>query len=121
MVACAPVRHGPFRGCLDPSLIAAYADATNDGSAAVERGDAVPATFPVILTFEAQNAANGEILAAALANARGGVHGEHDIVLHRRLVPGEALDTWSRLAAVRTTRAGSRVVLHIEQYDAAGA
>jgi acyl dehydratase len=53
-------------------------------------------------------------------HARTGVHGEHDIVLHRPLVPGETIDTWARLAALRATRAGTRAVLHMEQYDARG-
>ena len=48
------------------------------------------------------------------------MHGEHDIVLHRPLVPGETLDTWSQISAVRTSRAGTRVVVHLEQIDADG-
>ncbi len=48
------------------------------------------------------------------------MHGEHDIVLHRPLVPGESLETWSEPWAVRTTRAGTRVVLHLEQFDEPG-
>ena len=51
---------------------------------------------------------------------RSGVHGEHDIVFHRPLVPGESLETWSEPWAVRNTRAGMRMVLHMEQFDAAG-
>jgi acyl dehydratase len=113
-------RHGPFRGELDPRLIVAYAAATNDGAATVGAGQAVPTTFPVILVFDAQAAANGDVPAVVREQARTGVHGEHDIVLHRPLVPGERIDTWSQISAVRTNRAGVRVVLHLEQFDAAG-
>ena len=113
--------HGPFRGDLDPVRIAAYAAATNDTTPTVLAGRAVPATFPVILIFDAQNAANGDVPATVYERARGGVHGEHDIVLHRPLVPGEPIETWSELSAIRTTRAGTRVVLHMEQFDAMGA
>jgi acyl dehydratase len=113
-------QHGPFPGELEPQRIAAYALATSDETAAVLTGAAVPAVFPAILTFRAQQEANGDIPPAAWREAHGGVHGEHDIVLHRPLIPGEALDTWSRLAAVRTTRAGTQVALHIEQFDANG-
>ena len=113
-------RHGPFPGLLDTERIAAYAAATGDGTALVLAGQAVPAVFPVILTFSAQEAANGEVPAEAWREARGGLHGEHDILLHRPLRPGESLQTWSRISAVRTVRAGTQVVLHIEQFDANG-
>ncbi|OBK45274.1 MaoC/PaaZ C-terminal domain-containing protein [Mycobacterium sp. 1081908.1] len=114
-------RHGPFSGTLDPQSIAAYARATCDHTTAVLSGDAVPVVFPVVLVFQAQQAANADIPGAAWRQATGGVHGEHDIVLHRALEPGEVLQTWSRLSAARTTRAGTSVVLYIEQFDSRGA
>lgn len=113
-------QHGPFPELLEPQRIAAYALATSDETAAVRDGAAVPAVFPAVLTFRAQEAANGDVPRAAWREAHGGVHGEHDIVLHRPLIPGEALDTWSRLAAVRTARAGAQVSLHIQQFDGDG-
>jgi acyl dehydratase len=115
-----PPRHGPFPEKLEPQRIAAYALATSDETPAVLAGAAVPAVFPAVLTFRAQQAANGDVPPAAWREAHGGVHGEHDIVLHRALIPGEALHTWSQLAAVRTARAGARVTLHIEQFDTEG-
>ena len=36
------------------------------------------------------------------------------------MISDESLETWSELSAVRTTRAGTQVVLHIEQFDAQG-
>jgi acyl dehydratase len=120
IVAEPVLRHGPFPGWLAPERIAAYAAATGDETAAVSAGRAVPAVFPVILAFKAQEAANGDLPPAAWQGAYGGVHGEHDIVLHRALIPGESLDTWSRISAVRTMRAGTQVGLHIEQFDADG-
>src|SRR3954447_4937427 len=93
-------RHGPFAGQLDPELVAAYAAATGDTSPLVRAGRAVPATFPVVLVFDAQTAANGDVPAVVWEQARTGVHGEHDIVLHRPLVPGETLDTWSHRSAL---------------------
>jgi acyl dehydratase len=123
-VGTAPVapgpRHGPFPGRVDPALVAAYAAATNDTAPGVLAGTAVPATFPVVLVFDAQIAANADVPPAVWDDMRGGVHGEHDIVLHRAPVPGEELTTWSRISAVRRSRAGTRVVLHMEQYDARG-
>jgi acyl dehydratase len=113
-------RHGPFAGTLDPQRIADYMTATSDRTTAVLAGDAVPVVFPVVLVFQAQEAANADIPDAAWRQATGGVHGEHDLIAHRALEPGEALQTWSRLSAVRTTRAGTKVVLHIEQFDSGG-
>ena len=84
------------------------------------RDYAVPAVFPVILVFAAQEAARADLPAAAWERARGGVHGEHDIVLHRPLVLDEPLDTWAQISAVRTSRAGTHVVVHLEQTDADG-
>lgn len=100
------MRHGPFSGTLDPETIAAYADATADITPAVRQGRAVPATLRVILVFAAQAAANGDVPPAVYEQARSGVHGEHDILLHRPLVPGETIETWSELAAVRLVAGG---------------
>ncbi len=110
-------RHGPFVGTLDPSVIAQYVAATNATDAPVVAGDAVPATFPVILIFDAQWAANAAVPKSVYRSGRNGVHGEHEVLMHRPLVPGETLTTFSAPFAVRNTRAGARVVLHMEQYD----
>jgi acyl dehydratase len=112
--------HGPFPGRLERDRIAAYAAATGDETASVLAGETVPVVFPVILAFGAQSAANGDLPQAAWRQAYGAMHGEHDIVLHRPLTPGESLETWSHISAVRTVRAGTRVVLDIQQSDADG-
>jgi acyl dehydratase len=119
-VTLAPTRHGPFAGRLDRRTIAAYARATGDHTPAVLHGRAVPAVFPVILVFAAQEAARADLPEVVWQRARGGVHGEHDIVLHRPLVPGERLDTRSQISAVRTTRAGTQVVMKFDQVGADG-
>jgi acyl dehydratase len=115
-----PVRHGPFPGRLEPGAVAAYAAATGDQTPAVLGDVAVPAVFPAILVFEAQEAARADLPAVAWEYARGGVHGEHDIVLHRPLDLDEPLTTWSHISAVRTSGAGTHLVVHLEQFDAAG-
>src|SRR4030088_2545672 len=105
-LALAPVRHGPFPGHLAPEHIAASAAATGDQTAAVLAGRAVPVVFPVILVFTPQEAARADVPEAVWQRVRGGVHGEHDIVSHRPLIPGERLDTSACISAVRTSRAG---------------
>jgi acyl dehydratase len=101
-------------------VVAAYAAATSDTSPTVLAGEAVPATFPVVLVFQGVNDALADLPQEVWDRARGGVHGEHDIVLHRPLVLGERLETWATLSAVRQSRAGLRVISHFEQYDAEG-
>lgn len=113
-------RHGPFSGALDPARIAAYAEATGDTTPAVLAGDAVPATLPVLLVFDAVEAARADLPAEIWDRIRGGVHGEHDLLLHRPLRPGESLDTHSEVSAVRTVRSGTQVVVHFDQVDADG-
>jgi acyl dehydratase len=117
----APARHGPFSGDIAPGTVAAYAAATGETNPAVLAGRAVPAVFPVILVFAAQDAARADVPEAIWQSIRGGVHGEHDIVLHRPLVPGERLDTSSWISAVRTSRAGTQLVVKLEQVGADGA
>jgi acyl dehydratase len=119
-LAVTHVRHGPFPGRLQPDAIADYAVATGDETRAVLNGVAVPAVFPVILVFDAQEAARADLPATTWERARGGVHGEHDIVLHRPLIVDEPLTTWSQISAVRTSRAGTHLVVHLEQTDADG-
>ncbi len=102
-------------------MIAAYAAATGDRTASVLDGLAVPAVFPVILVFTPNEAARGDLPESIWQHVRGGVHGAHDIVLHRPLVPGEPLETWSHISAVRTSRAGTQVVMRFDQVDADGA
>ena len=114
------VRRGPFPGALDPASIARYAAATNDRNAPVLAGTSVPATYPVILVFDALNAALAGLPDLVRETSTSGVHGEHDIFLHRPLVPGEALETWSSLVGVRNTSAGTRIVVRIEQLGSAG-
>src|SRR6476619_4157370 len=111
-------RHGPFAGALEPESIAVYAAATNDPNPRARAGEVVPPTFPVILVFDAQYAANAVVPSEVFRSGRNGVHGEHEVRLHRPLVAGEPLTTWSEPFAIRTTRAGTRVVLHMEQYGA---
>ncbi len=115
-----PGRHGPFPGRLEPQCISAYAAATDDDTASVLAGQAVPAVFPASLIFSAVETARADVPAEAWKRVRGGVHGEHDIVLHRPLIPGEGLTTWSQISGMRTSRAGTRVAVHLEQVDSDG-
>ena len=107
-------RHGPFAGTLDPAAIDQYAAATNDTNAPVATGTAVPGDVPG--DPDLRRAVGGERRGAArrcTQSGRNGVHGEHEVLLHRPLVPGEALETFSEPFAVRnTTRRRARRAAH---------
>jgi acyl dehydratase len=92
--------------------------------AAVTGGD--PATVhPVAIVtqiWDAQNDARTRLVPAALqAGAAGGVHGEHDIVVHRPVVPGEPLRTWVDGHGSRPAGRNSIVTLRYTTVDAEGA
>ena len=69
--------------------------------------------------FAAETAARPELVPAALRDdATGGVHGEHDVVLHRPTVPGEPLRTWVSAHGARPAGRNSLVTLLYVTRDA---
>jgi acyl dehydratase len=86
---------GAFGGTVDGDLLRRWAAATRDPNPLVARGAAVPPVALVTLLWDALQAGFATLLPESVRNSsKGGVHGEHDIVVHRPLVPGEALRTW---------------------------
>lgn len=115
------VRTGPFRGGLPAELIRQYAVATNDRSSAALVGTAVPPVAIVTQIWDAQVEGRGASVPTELQHAAaGGVHGEHDIVLHRPIVPGEPLDIWVEAHGSKPVGKNSLVTLRYEALDAAG-
>ena len=114
------VRLGPFAGCLDGDLLARYAAATNDPSPTARAGHAAPAAALVTQIWDAQTDGRAALVPAPLqVAAHGGVHGEHDIVLHRPITPGEPLKTWVEGHGSRPAGRNSLVVLRYTTFDAA--
>jgi acyl dehydratase len=115
VVLGAPV--GPFPGRLDADLLRRYAAAT-DPSPGVVAGAAVPPVALVTQVWDAQNEARGALVPEELQrSATGGVHGEHDVVLHRPLVPGEPLRTWVEGHGARPARRNALVTLRYRTLD----
>src|SRR4051812_3562002 len=105
-------RVGPFPGCLDTATIQQYAAATKDPSKRARTGDAVPAVAIVTQIGQAQEAAREPLVSREVqTSASGGVHGEHDVVLHRPIVPGESLRTWVEGYAARPAGRNALVTL----------
>ncbi len=115
-------RVGPFDGCLDADLIRRYAAATNDPSPAVLAGRAVPPAAIVTQIWDAQNGGRPILVSDAFQlSAAGGVHGEHDVVLHRPIVPGEPLRIWVEGHGARPAGRNTAVTLHYLVLDASDA
>jgi acyl dehydratase len=110
-------RRGPFPGRLDADFVRRYAEATNDTDPAVRAGTVVPPVAIVTQIWDAQVAGHAELMPAEVrATASGGVHGEHDVVLHRPIVPGEALRTWVVGHGARRAGANALLTLRYETY-----
>jgi acyl dehydratase len=114
-------RLGPFAGRLDADLVRAYARATNDPAAGPQAGVAVPPVAVVTQIWEAQSAAFAELVPPEVKETMtGGVHGEHDVVIHRPLVPGEELQTWVEGVGCRRGGRHAVVTMRYRTHDAAG-
>jgi acyl dehydratase len=111
-------RVGPFAGCLDVDLLRAYAVATNDPFPTVQAGIVVPPVAIVTQIWDAQNQGRTALVPdAVFSRAAGGVHGEHDVVLHRPIVPGEPLRIWVEGHGARPVGRNIAVTLHYLALD----
>ncbi len=114
-------RVGPFPGRLDPPVLRDFADATKDPSPRLRRGDVAAPGAMVTQLWDAQEASRSAFVPAAFqAAATGGVHGEHDLVVRRQILPGEPLWTWAEGLGARRAGANSRVVIRYTTFDSAG-
>lgn len=110
---------GPFEACLDAESLRRYAAATNDPSPAVRAGAVVPPLAIVTQIWDAQNAARATLIADDVQrSATGGVHGEHDVVVHRPIVPGERLRIWVAQHGTRPAGRNALVTLRYAALDA---
>ena len=110
---------GPFPGCLDADLVRRYAAATRDPSPLLRAGTAVPPVAVVTQIWDAQNAGRDAAVPEILQrSATSGVHGEHDVLLHRPIVPGEPLRIWVEGQGARPAGRNSLVTLRYTAVDA---
>jgi acyl dehydratase len=113
------VRVGPFDGTIDADLARRCAEATHDRSPRVEAGEAVPPVAVLARLWEAQGAGRAALVPDEMQRtATGGVHGEHDLLLHREIVPGEPLRIWVDGHGSRPAGRNSLVTLRYVAVDA---
>jgi acyl dehydratase len=112
------IRVGPFDACLDAELVRAFASATNDPHPAVQAGEIVQPVALVTQIWAAQDEARETLVSAVVQRtASGGVHGEHDVVLHRPIAVGERLRVWVEGAGSRPAGRNALVTLHYVMVD----
>jgi acyl dehydratase len=113
---------GPFPGRLDVDFIRRYAEATTDPNPGPQAGTAVPPVAIVTQIWKAQQAAFATLIPEVVrASMTGGVHGEHDVVLYRPIVPGEELQTWVEGHGSRRGGRHNLVTMQYTTYDSGGA
>jgi acyl dehydratase len=109
---------GPFVGSLTGDLLRRYAATTLDPSPAVRAGTVVPPVALVTQIWDAQNEGRAAAVPDELQQAAvGGVHGEHDIVLHRPIRPDEPLRTFVEGHGSRPAGRSSLVTLRYATFD----
>lgn len=112
-------RRGPFAACLDAHLLARYAAATNDPSPRVQAGAVATPVALVTQIWEAQEASRVALVAPeVLETMTGGVHGEHEVLLHRPIVPGEPLRVWVEGHGAQPKGSNALVTLRYALVDA---
>jgi acyl dehydratase len=112
-------RSGPYDLVLDGAMAAALAAATLDDTASYVDGTALPPTAIATQTYAPQMAAIFELVPELVfAAAHGGVHGRHDLVLHRAIRPGEELHSLVEMHSARRSKDNLRVTLLHRTYDA---
>ena len=115
-------RAGPFAGCIDADLIRRYADATSDPNPLYREGATVPPIAIVTQIWDAELAGlEVAVPTEVRAPAIGGVHGEHDVHLHRPLEPGEPLETWAEGQTARPSGDNALVSIKLSTFDGRGA
>ena len=113
--------YGPIDAVIDADHARAYARATNDLNPAYLDEGVVPPVFTVSLILGMLHQAHAASMpAGAVRGARGGVHGEHDLYLHRPLMAGEHVTAKADTYTAQVTPAGCLVSQHFVFTDDAG-
>jgi acyl dehydratase len=107
----------PVEFAVTAERTAAYAEATNDPITVHRDGTQAPPVFAVVPGFSAMAR---RTLAAAPESAAGRIlHGRHDLLVRRPVVPGDVLSTRAQVVGVHARSSGVVVTTLVETRDAA--
>ncbi|MGD0749385.1 MAG: MaoC/PaaZ C-terminal domain-containing protein [Acidimicrobiales bacterium] len=111
-------RTGPFELPVSRELVRQFTEATLDDLEQFCDGQLVPPSLVATQVYRAQFASITELVPSdVFSAARSGVHGEHDLLLHRPISADEKLHTFSRTHSARPSGANLRVTLHHATFD----
>jgi acyl dehydratase len=111
-------RVGPFELPLSPELVRQFAEATLDDSPQFRDGHLVPPVLIATQVYHARFAAIMELVPDdVFSAARSGVHGQHDLLLHRPIASEENLRTFVETHSARPSGDNLRVTLHQSTLD----
>jgi acyl dehydratase len=114
-------RVGPFELSLGPDLVRRFAEATLDPSPLVRDGQVVPPCLLATQSFRAQYAAVTELVPEPVFSAaRSGVHGEHELLVHRVVSSEERLHSFVEMYSARPSGEHLRVTLRHLVHDDGG-
>ena len=114
-------RVGPFALPLGPALVRQFAEATLDDSPAWREGRLVPPSLIATQVYRAQFAAIMDLVPDDVFSvARSGVHGQHELLLHRPIASDENLQTFVETYSARPSGDNLRVTLHHSTLDDGG-
>ena len=106
-------RFGPFELPLSSVLVRQFAEATRDTSKHFSDGQLVPPSMVATQVYRAQFAAITELVPGdVFSAARSGVHGQHDLLLHRPISSDEKLRIFVETHSARLSGENLRVTLH---------
>ena len=105
--------YGPFDATVDTGFVTGLAGAL--------AGPVAPPMLLAARLWEAQERTRAAVVPHDVQrSATGGVHGEHDAVVHRSIELGEPLHTWVALHGVRPAGRHAAVTVRYSTVDAAG-
>jgi acyl dehydratase len=115
-------RVGPYELSVGPDLVRRFGEATLDHGPLAREGRFVPPCLLATRSFRAQYLAINELVPVEIfAAARSGVHGEHELLVHRVVGSGERLrvfiETHSAWPAGENLRVTLRHLIHDDRDD----
>ena len=111
-------RVGPFELPVDPELVRQFAEATLDDNEQFRDGRLVPPSLVATQVYRAQFAAIAELVPRdVFSAARSGVHGQHDLLLHRPISTDDTLHTFAETHSASPSGDNLRVTLHHATFD----
>jgi acyl dehydratase len=100
---------------VDPAGALAYAAATGDRNLAYTEGRLAPPTYAYVVAHRAYRPNLDSLIPTTLVDAT--VHGEHDLWLHRPLVPGRRATSRMSVRGLRFGSTGARLIVTVSTRD----